>query len=232
MKSKTIVTTKAIVQLKTVTDSCQVCHAKDLCLSSCLSNEEMQQFKDIVGHRAPMERGERLYMAGEDISSIYVLHSGSAKSYLESEDGEYQITGFYLPGDVIGIHGLKNAKHNDTVEALETTSVCALRLSNIEDITLAIPSLQKQLMRFVFDEMDHDQEMMMVLGKMSAERRMAYFLLQIAERLRYQGLSSSIINLTMTRHDIANYLGLAVETVSRILTRMKNQKSLKSNVDQ
>lgn len=224
MKDKTTQALEKIVQLKAVTDACQLCHAKDLCMSSHLNSEELQRFKNIVVHRAPMERGEHLYMAGEHIDSIYVLHSGSVKSYLESEDGESQITGFYLPGDVIGIHGLKNAIHNDSVDALETSSVCTLQLSNIEDISTAFPALQKQIMRFVFEELDHDQKMMMVLGKMSADRRMAYFLLDIAYRLKRQGLSGTRFNLSMTRHDIANYLGLAVETVSRILTRMQKSQ--------
>jgi len=224
MKNESIVAAKKVVHLKAITDTCQLCHAKDLCMSSCLKPDDMERFKHIIGHRAPMDRGQRLYMAGEHINSIYVLHSGSVKSYLESEDGESQITGFYLPGDVIGIHGLKNATHSDTVEALETSSVCALRFSKIEDISTAFPPLQNQIMRFVFSEMDHDQEMMMVLGKMSADRRMAYFLLDMAKRLKNQGLSNSRINLTMTRHDIANYLGLAVETVSRILTRMQKSE--------
>lgn len=210
-----------VVPLRTVTDACRFCHARNLCMSSCLSDGDLQRFKDIVGHRAPMAKGERLFMAGEDIKSIFVLHSGSVKSYVESEDGDNQITGFYLPGDVIGIHGIDNKRHSDTVEALETSSVCELQFNNIEEICTAFPALHKQLMRFIFTEMEHDQEMMLVLGKMSSERRMAYFLLEISQRLRQHGLSDTHLHLSMTRNDIANHLGLAVETVSRILTRLQ-----------
>ena len=215
-------TQKNIVPLKNVTSACHLCHARDLCLASCLSGEELKQFDDIVGHRAPMDRGARLFMAGDDIQSIFVLHSGSVKSYVESADGDHQITGFHFPGDVIGIHGIENNVHSDTVEALETSSVCELRFTNFEEICHAFPALHKQMMRYVFREMSHEQEMLLVLGKLSAERRMAHFLLDISQRFARHGLSSSRINLTMTRHDIGNYLGLAVETVSRILSRFQN----------
>ena len=222
---------KNVVPLKTkaVTDACLMCHAKDICLSSHLEADDLQRFKDAVVHKKPMQRGELLFMAGDNIRSIFVLHSGSVKSYLESKDGDNQITGFYLPGDVVGIHGIEKKHHTDTVEALETSSVCEIRFNNLEDICHSFPALQKELLGSIFKEMNHDQEMMLVLGKMSADRRMAYFLLNIAKRLQEHGLSSSRINLTMTRHDIANHLGLAVETVSRILTRL--QKSDEINVD-
>jgi CRP/FNR family transcriptional regulator len=146
------------------------------------------------------------------------------KAYVESEDGDNQITGFYLPGDVIGIHGIERKRHTDTVEALETSSVCEIRFNNPDDIFRSFGALQKELLGFIFKEMHHDQEMMLVLGKMSADRRMAYFLLDISKRMQDHGLSNSRINLTMTRHDIANYLGLAVETVSRMLTRLQKSK--------
>ena len=215
-------TSKKVVQLQKVTEVCKLCHAKELCMTSCLSEVDLKRFDDVIGHRAPMSRGERLFMAGDDIKCIFVLHSGSVKSYVESKDGDNQITGFHLPGDVIGIHGVEDKVHSDTVEALETSSVCEIRFTNLEDICHAFPNLHKQLMRCVFREMSHEQDMMLVLGKMSAERRLAYFLLDIAARFEAHGLSNKRLNLTMTRHDIANYLGLAVETVSRILTRFQN----------
>jgi CRP/FNR family transcriptional regulator len=218
-----------VLNAKPATDACQMCHAKDICLSSHLEDQDLHRFKNALVHKTPMQRGELLFMAGDNIQSIFVLHSGSVKAYLESEDGDNQITGFYLPGDVIGIHGIESKRHTDTVEALETSSVCEIRFDNIEDIFDSFPALQKELLNFIFKEMNHDQEMMLVLGKMSADRRMAYFLLDVAKRLHQHGQSSSRINLTMTRHDIANYLGLAVETVSRILTRF--QKSSVINVD-
>lgn len=212
---------KPITVLKKATNACKVCHARELCLSSCLNEEELTRFDDIVGHRAPLNRGERLFMAGDEIKSLFILHSGSVKTYVESVDGDSQITGFHLSGDVIGIHGIENSVHSDTVEALETSSVCELRFKNMEDITKAFPKLQNQLMRYVFREMSHEQTMMLVLGKMSADRRLAHFILDISSRLSEHGLSPTNINLTMTRHDIANYLGLAVETVSRLLTRFQ-----------
>ena len=208
-------------------NACKVCHARDLCLSSCLNDDELTRFDQIVGHRLSLQRGERLFMAGEKIKSLFVLHSGSVKTYVESSDGDYQITGFNLPGDIIGIHGVESQVHSDTVEALETSSVCQLRFNNVEDIITTFPRLQPELMGHVFRELTHEQHMMLVLGKMSADRRLAHFILDISSRLSKQGLSASRINLTMTRHDIANYLGLVVETVSRLLTRFQKQEIIK-----
>ncbi|MEM7359065.1 MAG: fumarate/nitrate reduction transcriptional regulator Fnr [Pseudomonadota bacterium] len=212
------------VKLQSVTSACQLCHARELCMASCLNENELERFDNIVGHRSPMERGERLFMAGEKIKSIYVLHSGSVKTYIESVNGDNQITGFHFPGDVIGIHGVENKVHTDTVEALETSSVCELRFDNLEAIVETFPSLQQELMRYVFREMNHEQEQLMVLGKLTADRRLAHFLLDISSRLKDHGLSESKFNLMMTRNDIANYLGLAIETVSRVLTRFQKQE--------
>ena len=211
-----------VVKLHKVGNACHLCHAKHLCMASGLIGGDLEKFADVVGHhKPPMQRGERLFMAGDDIKSMFILHSGSVKSYIESSEGDNQITGFHLPGDVIGLHGIDGLTHTDTVEALETSSVCEIQSSNLEDIVEAFPKLQSKFLRLVLREMDHEQKMLLVLGKMTAERRIAYFLLDISTRFEEHGLSGERINLSMTRHDIANYLGLAVETVSRILTRLQ-----------
>lgn len=222
-----MITHQTITVLKQPSKPCQVCHARDLCLSSCLNQSDLSRFNDIVGHHSPLSRGQRLFMAGDKIKSLFVLHSGSVKTYIESTDGDCQITGFHLPGDVIGIHGIEKQLHSDTVEALETSSVCELHFTNFDDIVTAFPSLQPHLMRHVFREMSHEQTMLLVLGKMSAERRLAYFLLNVSSRLSRRGLSAKMISLSMTRHDIANHLGLAVETVSRIFTRFQKAGIIK-----
>ncbi|MGK0292465.1 MAG: CRP/FNR family transcriptional regulator [Porticoccaceae bacterium] len=211
-----------VVKLHKVSNACHLCHAKDLCMASSLIGDDLERFADVVGHhKPPMQRGDRLFMAGDDIKSIFILHSGSVKSYIESSDGDNQITGFHLPGDVLGLHGIDGHVHTGTVEALETSSVCEIKSSSLDSIIEAFPKLQSKFLRLVLREMDHEQKMLLVLGKMTAERRIAHFLLDISSRLKEHGLSSERINLSMTRHDIANYLGLAVETVSRILTRFQ-----------
>ncbi|MFT5259301.1 MAG: CRP/FNR family transcriptional regulator [Arenicella sp.] len=219
---------REIVKLHNVASACHLCHAKHLCMASSLIGSDLVRFSDIVGHHKPaMQRGERLFMAGDDIKSMFILHSGSVKSYIESPEGDNQITGFHLPGDVIGLHGIDGRIHTDTVEALETSSVCEIRSDDLEGIAEAFPQLQSKFLRLVLREMDHEQKMLLVLGKMTAERRIAHFLLDISTRLEEHGLSGERINLSMTRHDIANYLGLAVETVSRILTRFQRSEIIK-----
>lgn len=209
------------IPIQSISNACQVCHAKKICISACLSQEKLKDFDRFVHHQAPMHKGVRLFLAGESLSSIFILHSGSAKTYLESSDGDNQITGFHMPGDIIGIHGLSKKVHTDTVEALETSSVCELKFKKFENLADTFPEVRNEILQHIFREMTHEQEQLLVLGKMSAERRVAYFLLDLSRRLEQHGLSSERINLSMTRHDIANYLSLAVETVSRFLTRFQ-----------
>lgn len=218
----TMLAKKNIIKLQEVDNTCRLCHAKDQCMTSRLSDDDLRHFKHIVCHHETIGRGERLFISGDNIQSLFILHSGSVKSYVESFGGDNQITGFHFPGDIIGIHGIENNVHTDTVEALETSSVCEFGFTNFMDIFQAFPNLHKQLMHYLLKEMSHEQELLLVLGKMSAQRRIAHFLLDITSRLKARGLSGERFNLTMTRHDIANYLGLAVETVSRILTRLQN----------
>lgn len=215
--------------LQSATGACKLCHARDKCMSSLFGEHDYKLFDRAIAHRQPTERRELIYMAGDKLSSIFILHSGSVKTYVESVDGDHQITGFHWPGDVLGIHGVQRQIHTDTAEALETSSVCELRFDSFENLLEAFPALQKAICTQVFRELDEEQDMMMMLGKMSAERRVAQFLLKISERMALHGCSAYYLNLTMTRHDIANYLGLAVETVSRLLTRLQNVNIIEVN---
>ncbi|MCL4147489.1 UNVERIFIED_CONTAM: hypothetical protein GTU68_057614 [Idotea baltica] len=209
--------------IRSINNACQVCHAKKICVSACLKEEELIKFDRIVNHQTPIHKGDRLFLAGENLNSIFVLHSGSVKTYIESSDGDNQITGFHMPGDVIGIHGLFNKIHTDTVEALETSSVCELKFSHYEDLAEEFPEVRTEIMQHIFREMTHEQEHLLILGKMSSERRIAYFLLDLSSRLSEHNLSPKRINLSMTRREVGNYLSLAVETVSRILTRFQTR---------
>ncbi len=210
-----------VVKFSDIQNTCMSCHAINYCFSTGLNDNELAMFDGAVKRQQPLQRGDSLYFAGNQFQSIYIVHSGSVKTYIESGDGEQQITGFHFPGDLTGTDGMENGKHTCTVEALETSSFCELYFHKFEDISQHIPMLKQQLARCMSSEINHERKMLLQLGKMNAERRLAHFLMDISARMQAHGFSRHSINLSMTRHDIANYLGLAIETVRRLLTRFQ-----------
>ena len=205
---------------------CGICHVREICITSDPNGQKPDVFKPYVHHRPPLERGERLYVAGDRIHSIFVLHSGAVKCYIDSEDGHRQITNFCFPGDIFGIHGMENQVHSDTVEMLETSSVCEIKLKDLGKLDNNTNGTENRLLLSLFREMSHEQEMMLVLGKLSAQSRIAHFLLDLSRRMEKRGLSPTMLKLPMTRHDIANYLCLALETVSRNLTLLQASSAI------
>ncbi|MGQ9424502.1 cyclic nucleotide-binding domain-containing protein [Gilvimarinus sp. F26214L] len=198
---------------------CSSCSAASYCLCCDLKGAELQLFEDLPGTRRVLRRGERLFAQGEPFHSFFVVQSGSAKAYVISEDGNQQITGFHYRGDLLGVDGLELGMQSYTVEALETSSICELAFADFERMYAGIPSLRRQFLKVVAGELAQEKQRMLVLGKLYAEQRLAHFILDTATHLKSRGLTSNEFMLTMTRHDIANYLGLAVETISRLLTR-------------
>ena len=202
-------------------NSCETCHAAKYCMFAALNFSEQDEFKKMVRHQTPLQRGEHAFIAGDRLESIHVVHSGSVKSYIDSSDGERQITGFHLPGDVLGLNGMHLKTHTDSVDALETSDVCQIDFAQFDHASKSKPMLRQQLLIAAYRQLSHGQKMMLMLGKVSAERRLAYFLLDLSQRAQEHDLSPDLITLSMTRQDIANYLGLVVETVSRLFTKLQ-----------
>lgn len=200
---------------------CRACHTRGFCLMSGLHDRELENSARLVSRDRSIERGERLFMAGDPIKSIFILRSGALKSQINSLDGQSQITDFYLPGDIAGMYGIEGHVHTDSVEALQTSSICEIHFDHFEDLMTTGSSLKENFMLCIFRQMNHEQKMLLVLGKMSSDRRVAHFLLDLSSRMVKRKLSATKINLSMTRADIGNYLGLAIETVSRVLTRFR-----------
>lgn len=198
---------------------CRSCQAAIYCLCCRLSPEERDIFANLPGARRLLRRGERLFAQGDDFRSIYILQSGSAKSYVISEDGNQQITGFHYRGDLLGVDGMEGGTQTYTAEALETSSFCELSFAEFEYLHAELKGLRRQFFKVVAGELAREKQRMLVLGKLYAEQRLAHFILDTAAHLQNRGLAHQDFVLTMTRHDIANYLGLAVETISRLLTR-------------
>jgi CRP/FNR family transcriptional regulator, anaerobic regulatory protein len=203
--------------------SCNDCSLNPICLPLAVSVDQLDQLEDIMRRGRPLKRGEHLYRASDPFESVFAVRSGAVKTYVVSEDGEEQVTGFYLPGEIVGMDGISTAHHVTSAKTLETSSVCEIPFARLEELSSKIPSLQHHFFSLMSREIQADRELHMLLSKKSADDRIASLLISIANRQKLRGLSSQRIRLPMSRYDIANYLGLAVETVSRIFTRFQQQ---------
>lgn len=218
--------TKQTVSFAQTPVSCQNCNLADLCLPYGLDLDEMAQLDTVIQHHAMLARGDHIFTTQDALKHIYAVKTGSIKTYQVTENGNEQVMGFYLPGELIGLDALHNNHHHCSAIALESTSLCALPMANLESISQLIPHLQHTLYRAMGKEIVQDQTMLLTLAKHTADERIAAFLLNISQRFHLRGFSATEFNLSMARHDIANYLGLAVETVSRTFSRFQEEKLL------
>jgi CRP/FNR family transcriptional regulator, anaerobic regulatory protein len=194
--------------------SCLDCRLGELCLPYGLKKEDISQLSSIVKTKRPIRLDEYLYRQGEHSQSLFAVKSGSFRSFISSLDGIEQTLGFYLPGELMGLDSLQTGEFTCSVVALETATVCELPLPRLSELANKIPGLQSQLMRIIGKEIasDHDK---IVLGHRTAKEKISSFLLMLSRRYHALGFSGTEFNLTMPRHDIANFLGLTIETVSR-----------------
>lgn len=186
-----------------------------------LSQEDVERLDDIVKRARPLHRGDYLFREGDRFRSLYVVKTGSVKTFAPSPEGSEQVLGFHLPGELIGLDAIDKDIHACSARVLETSAICEVPFAHLEELTASIPSLQHQMYRLLSKEISQDTEMLLLLGKKNAEERLAAFLLSLSQRLHKRGLSPSDFYLSMSRHEIGNYLGLAVETVSRLFTRFQ-----------
>lgn len=206
---------------------CQTCSIRRLCLPVLLADSEIEYLEDIVQRKKVLKKGDFLYHAGDDFDAIHAIRSGSLKSCTISSDGTEQVTGFHLPGEMVGLNAISSIQYPSFAKALETSLVCSIPFDKLENLAREIPGLQRQLFRVMSAEIREEQELMMLLSKKNADERFAAFIMNLSTRFKRRGLSNKEFQLTMTRGDIGNYLGLAVETVSRLVTRLQKQKLIK-----
>ncbi|MEE3191455.1 MAG: fumarate/nitrate reduction transcriptional regulator Fnr [Pseudomonadota bacterium] len=206
--------------------TCKDCSLAELCLPRGLSLDDMERFEAMVDQRPAMARGKILYQTGDVFTGLYAVKSGSFKTTISASDGEDQITGFYLPGELFGFDGFDD-NHSCSAISLEHSSACELPLSSIDQLVVKIPNLRRELDRLMAREITADQSMLLQLSRRTAEQRLAAFIVSLSTRFRQRGFSGTEFSLSMSRHDIANYLGLAAETVSRLFRRF-NEKHLAS----
>ena len=207
---------------------CQTCSLNALCLPLSLTESDMERLDDIIRRGRPIQKGQLLFQQGTEFQSVFAVRTGALKTYTLASNGEEQITGFHLASELIGLSGYNAGTYPLTAKALETTTVCEIPLQQLEQLADELPDLRRQLMTTMGTEIRHDQNMMLLLSKKNAEERVASFLLDISQRYQRRGFSATHFRLPMSRVDISNYLGLAVETISRVFTRFQKNELIET----
>lgn len=201
--------------LASIRSSCGHCSLRQLCLPAGINSEELRQLDEIVRRRRPIAQNERLYRPGDPLTAVYVARDGAFKTVSVSEQGEEQIVGFHLPGELIGLDALAAGEHRCEAVALTTANVCEVPFERLSEIAAQVPGLQQQLLRVIGQSVVRDHDHLGMLVRRQAVERIALFLHGMAERYGNIGESSREFRLPMSREDIAHFLGLALETVSR-----------------
>ena len=211
-------------QIESLTDArrpgltCAKCNLREKCLSGGVCAEDLERIENIVYARRRIKRGERLFNAGDTFRGLFAVRSGFFKTSLVDGEGRDQVTGFFMGGELLGMDGLASGCYKDHAIALEDSDVCVMPYSLIEEIALDVPSLQRRLHTLLAREIGRGHGVMLLLGSMRAEERLATFLINLSRRLLHRGYSGSNFVLRMTRDEIGSYLGLKLETVSRLFS--------------
>lgn len=208
---------------------CARCGVRELCLPHGLSAAEIEQLERAVGARRRVVRGAELYHARDAFTALYAVRLGSFKTRLGTQDGREQVTGFQMAGDLLGLDGIGASRYASDAVALEDSEVCVLPFAELETLSRESNALQSHLHRVMSREIVRDQGLMLLLGNMRAEERLATFLLSLSERFRARGFSPTAFVLRMSRQEIGSYLGMKLETVSRVFSRFREQGMVEVN---
>lgn len=203
----------------TIKVACSNCNLRELCMPLGLSPTELEKIDDVVASRRKIKRGATLFRNGEKFTSLYAIRTGFFKTCVASEDGRDQVTGFQMAGEVVGLDGIVNDHHTCDAVALEDAEVCVMPFDRIEELSREVTSLQRHVHKIMSREIVRENGVMLLLGSMRAEERLAAFLLNLVQRLHARGFSQSELVLRMTREEIGSYLGLKLETVSRTFSK-------------
>lgn len=209
------------INIATLKSACSSCNLQELCLPIGLTPQEVDRLDTVVYHRRRTRRGEHLYRVGQPFKSLYALRTGFFKTYVLYEDGREQVTGFHMMGELIGLDAISSDAHTCSAVALEDAEICEVPFSELESLSREMPSLQRHFHKIMSREIVRDHGVMLLLGSMKAEERLAAFLVNLSQRFNARGYSPAEFNLRMTREEIGNYLGLKLETVSRIFSKFQ-----------
>jgi len=204
-----------------IKSACSQCNLLELCLPFGMSETEINRLDELVGARRKVKRNQHLYRSGEDFEAIYAIRTGSFKTRVLLEDGREQVTGFQMTGEILGLDGISTELHSCNAVALEDSEVCVIAYDKLEELSRQIEGLQHQFHKVMSKEIVRDHGVMMLLGSMRAEERLAAFLLNLSQRFTARGFSPAEFHLRMTRDEIGSYLGLKLETVSRAFSKFQ-----------
>lgn len=213
----------ARLSLPALREACSQCNLRELCLPVGLSEEELGQLDELVTIRRRILRGQHLFRSGDPFEAIYAVKTGFFKTDVLLEDGREQVTGFQMAGEILGLDGIGSEKHSCNAIALEDSEVCVIPFADLENYSRSIGALQHHFHKVMSREIVRDHGVMMLLGIMRAEERLAAFLLNLSQRFTARGYSPTEFNLRMTRNEIGSYLGLKLETVSRAFSRFQEE---------
>ena len=206
--------------------NCGNCRLNSICLPLALESDDIEQLDNIIQRSKPLQKNQHLYREGDEFQSVYAVRSGTLKAYKTTDDGREQVTGFYFPGEILGMDGISNNTHASSAKSLETAAICEIPFSSLEKLSAIMPSLQRHFFQLMSREITEDQQLITLLSKNSADERVASLMLSISTRNARRKLSATQFRLPMSRVDIGNYLGLTVETVSRVFSRMQKMDIL------
>ncbi len=215
--------TAPVISLRELKSHCSTCSLRELCLPVGLERDALRQLDELVTRRVRLKKGDALYRPGDTFAALYAIRLGSCKTTVLAEDGREQVAGYHMLGDVIGMDGIGAGYHGCQAVALEDSEYCVLPFDELENLGRSVAPLQRNLHQFLSREISRNHSVMLQLGSMRAEERLAAFLVNLSQRHRERGYSSTEFVLRMTREEIGSYLGLKLETVSRLFSRFHQE---------
>jgi CRP/FNR family transcriptional regulator len=201
--------------------SCSTCPLRGNCLPMCIPDGDMAQIEELTRNKRTFRRGDYLFRSGSPLRALYAIRTGFFKTEVLHANGHGQVTGFQMAGEIIGMDAISTDTHTCSAVALEDSEVCELPFGKLEELGRKLPTLQRHLHRVMSSEIVRDHSIMLLLGSMRAEERLAAFLLNLSQRFAARGYSPSAFQLRMTRQEIGNYLGMKLETVSRTFSQFQ-----------
>lgn len=219
----TLASTPATINVHTLKASCAACSMHQLCLPMGLGEADISKLDQIIGRRRKIPKDTLLYRMDDTFTNLYAIRLGHFKTYQVSASGDQQITGFQMAGELLGMDAISTDRHHCDAMALEDSEVCEIPFARLEELFGTIPTLLHHFHRMMSQEITREQNVMLLLGNMRAEQRFAAFLVNLSSRYAARGYSAVSFQLRMSREEIGNYLGLTIESISRLLSRLKKQ---------
>jgi CRP/FNR family transcriptional regulator len=215
-----------VISIRALKAHCATCSMRELCLPIGFTPDAMRDLEALITVRRRFKKGESVFNSGDRFAALYAIRSGSCKLTIQSEDGREQVSGYHIMGDIMGFDGIGSGQHGGWAIALEDTEVCVIPFEHLEELCQRSAPLQHNLHRLLSREVTRDENLLLVLGSMRAEERVVAFLLDLSNRYRQRGYSSTEFVLRMTRDEIGSYLGLTLETVSRVFSHLQAEGAI------